>query len=1036
MGGPTPSPLLISNLGPATVPVSPSDLIIVSQNGVARQAAIGSVPIVTFVNPQYLVVNSTGTIAFAPVISGATTFSNSVLLGGGTTIGPAGILTNNGTIINAGTMSGGTWTGSITSTATINGGTISGATFASGAIIGTITGISTFSGKVTFSNGNTSGVTAAGGDNSTKLATTGYVYNAMSGVTPLNSTTGTVTLTAAQYSNPVLVVTGTLVGNVNYVLPTGGYWTVENASTGAFTVTFKTASGTGVVVQQGAAVTIAGDGTNIVQSGGSGPLTIASVALTTGTATPSGSVLLADVLNVGTLTNNATLVVPNVGAWIINPVSNTSLGGGVGVWNPADISTGLTLSSANATVTYTAAGPSGLGVRSLFTLPASGRIYAEFYANSISSAGLGGFAFGVFNFTASLAGSGPATGGAIFINVTPPQVQVNAANVYTPTFNCTTAHWYGVLVDITAQTIAFTDGNVWTNAISIAALLPSTLCFGVSLSYNTNSVTLNLNGPFTYPTPPNLSGFSLTVNNGSGFTTSILANTATPVVSNGTLGVIPVGVSSFNSRAGAVNLTAADVAYVGGVTSSGGTISAGNTLVNSGTISGGTIVGPVTLSGTLSGGVVLAATGSTAVTQTSGDNTTKLATTAYVDSKFSTVTPLSTTTGSTTLIAAQYAQPALRATGALSGNVTYVVPNSGFWLFDNATTNTFTVTVKTSGGTGVIVPQGATVGLLADGTNVVVQNAANIVTFTSSGTATFPTGATGAWIKGCGGGGQGGGGANQVAGSACSGGAGGGGAGYSPSVYFTAGEFGASQTVTIGAGGGAAGQGATASSTAAGTSGSAGTGSSVGSIWKTGGGGGGQGGALAAASGGGGGGASGLTNSAGTGAAGSGGVSNGFVSGGAGGSGASATGYGSGFFNPNAGSGGGGCSAIGVAGTGAGSLLAPSGGGSGGGINVGNVSNNGAQGGGVTQISQNFGGVGSSSNASAGTAGTASSTYQPAAGGGGGFGNGVANGAGTAGGAGGTFGGGGGGGGSGNGTGAGGAGGAGGNGFVQILWVF
>ena len=1015
MGGPTPSPLLISNLGPATVPVSPSDLIIVSQNGVARQAAIGSVPIVTFVDPTYLIVNNTGTIAFAPVISGPTQFSDSVLLGGGTTIGPAGILTNRGTIINAGTMSGGTWTGSITSTATITGGLMLQATFQGGTISGTISGLSVFNGKVTFNNAGTSAVTAAAGDNSTKLATTAYVYNAMSGVTSLNSTTGTVTLTAAQYSNPVLVVTGTLVGNVNYVLPTGGYWAVENNSTGAFTVTFKTASGTGVVVPQGAALTIAGDGTNIVQSGGSGPLTSANVTLTTGTATVSGTVALANVLNVGTLASNATLVVPSSGSWIINPISNTSLGGGVGVWNPADISAGMTLSGANATVTYTAAGPGGLGVRSLFTLPASGRIYAEFYANSISSPGLGGFAFGVFNSTASLSGSGPATGGAIFINVTPPQVQVNAANVYTPTFNCTTAHWYGVLVDITAQTIAFTDGNVWTSAISIAALLPSTLCFGVSISYNTNSITLNLNGPFTYPTPPNLSGFSLSVNNGSGFTTSILGNTSSVVVSNGTLGVIPGSVSSFNSRAGVVNLTNADVAYVGGVTSSGGTISAGNTLVNNGVISGGTLSGTVTLSGTLSGGVVLAATGSTAPTQTSGDNTTKLATTAYVDSKFLTTTTLSTTTGSTTLTAAQYSQPALKLTGTLAGNVTYVVPNSWFGVVENAATGAFTTTVKTSGGSGVIVPQNATLTLLADGTNVVVTNGTNVVTFTSSGTATSPTGFTGAYIKGCGGGGQGGGGAA-----------------YLPLKYVTAADFGSSQNVTVGAGGSAGGQGATASSTAAGTTGSAGTSSSVGTIWKSGSAGGGQGGALAAASGGGAGGVAGTTNAGNNGAGGSGGSAQGPLGGGNGGGGA----VGGGTVTPGAGGGGGGSSAIGAAFAGGSSQTAAGGGGAGGGINAGNVSNNGANGGQACGASQSTTATGSTTNSTPGNPGTATSTYQPAGGGGGGFGNGAANGAGTAGGAGGTYGGGGGGGGSGNGTGAGGAGGNGGNGFVQIMWVF
>ena len=171
--------------------------------------------------------------------------------------------------------------------------------------------------------------------------------------------------------------------------------------------------------------------------------------------------------------------------------------------------------------------------------------------------------------------------------------------------------------------------------------------------------------------------------------------------------------------------------------------------------------GAVGLVGACSATMVLPS-GTTATLQSAGDNSTKVATDSYVYQALSTVASLTTTTGSATLSAAQYSQPLVKQTGTLSANVTYTVPNSWLAVWENLSTGAFTTTVKTSAGTGVIVPQGQTVALLADGTNVVVVNAENVQIFTSSGTATLPTNFTGAWIKAAAGGGGGGGGANVV----------------------------------------------------------------------------------------------------------------------------------------------------------------------------------------------------------------------------------------------------------------------------------
>ena len=78
---------------------------------------------------------------------------------------------------------------------------------------------------------------------------------------------GTVALTLAQYRPPQITFSGLLTADVNYQLPTagiGGEWTVNNASTGAHTITFSSAGGgTSVVLPQGARTNIACDGTNV-----------------------------------------------------------------------------------------------------------------------------------------------------------------------------------------------------------------------------------------------------------------------------------------------------------------------------------------------------------------------------------------------------------------------------------------------------------------------------------------------------------------------------------------------------------------------------------------------------------------------------------------------------------------------------------------------------------------------------------------------------------------------------------------------------
>lgn len=78
---------------------------------------------------------------------------------------------------------------------------------------------------------------------------------------------GTVTLTPTQAARGIVVVTGALVGNLQVIFPpTIQRWLVVNATSAGFTVTAKTAAGSGVGIPQAGFVgptEVYGDGTNL-----------------------------------------------------------------------------------------------------------------------------------------------------------------------------------------------------------------------------------------------------------------------------------------------------------------------------------------------------------------------------------------------------------------------------------------------------------------------------------------------------------------------------------------------------------------------------------------------------------------------------------------------------------------------------------------------------------------------------------------------------------------------------------------------------
>lgn len=78
-------------------------------------------------------------------------------------------------------------------------------------------------------------------------------------------TSADVTLTAAQARAKIITTTGVLTANRNVIVPNDWYGTVFCNNTGAFTTTFKTSGGAGIVVAQTKYAILWADGTNVVR---------------------------------------------------------------------------------------------------------------------------------------------------------------------------------------------------------------------------------------------------------------------------------------------------------------------------------------------------------------------------------------------------------------------------------------------------------------------------------------------------------------------------------------------------------------------------------------------------------------------------------------------------------------------------------------------------------------------------------------------------------------------------------------------------
>lgn len=185
-------------------------------------------------------------------------------------------------------------------------------------------------------------------------ALTGWVPADSYGTTTVTGLAATsLTLTTLQASKDRIVLSGALTANINLVVPAWvKEWIVINNTTGSFSVTVKTPSGTGIAIPSGGKAYLFGDGVNITSNQSFGNLLNIVNFNASGTYTPSQGVRKIFVEVVGAGGGGG-----GVGA---TATGSIAVGGGGGAGGYA--SALIDASAAPATVTVGTGGAGGLGL--------------------------------------------------------------------------------------------------------------------------------------------------------------------------------------------------------------------------------------------------------------------------------------------------------------------------------------------------------------------------------------------------------------------------------------------------------------------------------------------------------------------------------------------------------------------------------------------------------------------------------------------------------------------------------------------------
>jgi hypothetical protein len=485
--------------------------------------------------------------------------------------------------------------------------------------------------------------TAAVGTDTTQIASTAFVFGATQGSVSVALTNANVTLTAAQYSAPVIVFTGTLTGNVVVTVPTTGHWEFLNTTTGAFTVTVSSGTGATQVVSQSTTAF-----TPLVSNATEGVVALAATATgvisfngRTGAVVPAtGDYTVAQVTGAAPLASPTFTGTPTLPTGTIATTQS-----------PGNSSTAVATTAFVATSFAPLASPALTGTPTS-TTPAPGN----------SSTDIATTAFVATSF-APLASP----------SLTGVPVAPTAAIGTDTTQLATTAFVYGASQG--SASIALTNANVTLTPAQYSVpviVLTGTLTGSVVLTVPTTGQWDILN--------TTTGAFTVTVSNGTGATQVVAQSTTafTPLVSNATEGVVALassgGVTSFNGRTGAVVPTTGDYTVA--------------------QVTGAAPLASPALTGT-----------PTAPTAGVGVDTTQVATTAFVYGASQGASSVALTNANVTLTAAQYSVPIVVLTGAITANLNVTFPTTGSWQIYNATTGSFTVTATNGTGATLAVPQ-------------------------------------------------------------------------------------------------------------------------------------------------------------------------------------------------------------------------------------------------------------------------------------------------------------------------------------------
>ena len=217
----------------------------------------------------------------------------------------------------------------------------------------------------------------------------GWASLAFEGSQAITVTTADVTVTKLQSAYPILIISGALTAARSLILPAiVGEWIIQNNTTGAFSLTAKTAAGTGVSLTQSQSTYIYGDGTNILFADSSkvasfngrvGVVTLNATDVTTALGyVPIGPNLTGAVTSVGNATSLGSFTSANLAAALTD---RTGTGAAVFATNPTLVTPVLGIPASGTLSNCTGlpvGGVSGLavGMSAFLTSPTSANLLA------------------------------------------------------------------------------------------------------------------------------------------------------------------------------------------------------------------------------------------------------------------------------------------------------------------------------------------------------------------------------------------------------------------------------------------------------------------------------------------------------------------------------------------------------------------------------------------------------------------------------------------------------------------------------------